>query len=210
MRSRINLLGVVGLLIAATCGEPARAQSSSRSQDVQVYVGELFGDRLTGQPLSGSHPHLDDNATFGGRYTYHITDGWGLQLSAAYSPSRAGRAPNGASDVALTTVDFDLEWDIVPGFELLSRPLVPYTVVGMGYAWANVDHANYGLTGGRAVMITDGDAFTANVGFGARYYLNHSLFIDFDARYRYLSKLVGDYGQGLNAAETSLSLGYRF
>ena len=26
----------------------------------------------------------------------------------------------------------------------------------------------------------------------------------------YLNKLVGDYGQGLNAAETSLSLGYRF
>jgi opacity protein-like surface antigen len=59
-------------------------------------------------------------------------------------------------------------------------------------------------------MINDSDGFTANVGFGARYYLNHNLFIDFDARYRYLSKLVGDYGQGLNTAETSLSLGYRF
>jgi hypothetical protein len=45
VKSRITLLGVVGLLIAATCDEPAR----------------------------------------GGRYTYHITDGWDLQLSAAHS-----------------------------------------------------------------------------------------------------------------------------
>ena len=45
MKSRITLLGVVCLLIAATCDEPAR----------------------------------------GGRYTYHITDSRDLQLSAAYS-----------------------------------------------------------------------------------------------------------------------------
>jgi hypothetical protein len=73
-----------------------------------------------------------------------------------------------------------------------------------------VDYTKYGLTGGRAVMITDSDGFTANVGFGARYYLSHNLFIDFDAPYRYLGSLVSDYGQGLNTAETSLSLGYRF
>ena len=56
MKTRITLLSVVGLLIAATCDEPAR----------------------------------------GGRYTYHITDSWGQQFSAAYSLSRAGRVPNGA------------------------------------------------------------------------------------------------------------------
>jgi hypothetical protein len=30
MKSRISLLGVVGVLMVAACGEPARAQASSR------------------------------------------------------------------------------------------------------------------------------------------------------------------------------------
>jgi hypothetical protein len=37
-----------------------------------------------------------------------------------------------------------------------------------------------------------------------------SLGLDFDARYRYLSRLTSDYGKGLNTAQTTLSLGYRF
>jgi hypothetical protein len=36
------------------------------------------------------------------------------------------------------------------------------------------------------------------------------VFFDFDTRYRYLSKLVSGFGQGLNTAETTLSLDYRF
>jgi hypothetical protein len=40
--------------------------------------------------------------------------------------------------------------------------------------------------------------------------LRDNVFIDFDTRYRYLSKLVSDHGQGLNTAETTLSIGYQF
>jgi opacity protein-like surface antigen len=191
-------------------GEPPRAQASPGSQDVQAYVGEIFGDGLTEQPLSGSHPRLDDNVTYGGRYTFHFNDSWGVQLSAGYSPSRAGHVPSGPSDLGLTTLDLDVEWDIVPGFQLVGRPLVPYTVVGMGYAWANLDHTMYGLVAARRATITVSNGYSANIGIGARYYLSGNVFIDLDARYRHLSKLVSDYSQGLNTAETTLSLGYRF
>ena len=61
-----------------------------------------------------------------------------------------------------------------------------------------------------AVTITDSNGYTANAGLGAKYYLWDNFFVDFDARYRYLSKLTSDYGQRLNTAETTLSLGYQF
>jgi len=60
MKGRLTAVGLVGLLMAAMRGELARAQASSASQDIQVYVGELFGDRLTEQALSSDHPRLDD------------------------------------------------------------------------------------------------------------------------------------------------------
>ena len=57
MSRRIGLLGVVAMFVAAR-SELARAQVSSGSQDVQIYAGELFGDRLTDTPLSGRTPRL--------------------------------------------------------------------------------------------------------------------------------------------------------
>jgi opacity protein-like surface antigen len=210
MKGRITAADLMGLLMGAMCTEPARAQASSGSQDIEVFIGEMFGDRLTERPLLGSHPRLDDTATFGGRYTFHFNDSWGVQLSASYSPSRAGHAPNGTDDLGLTTVDLDAEWDIVPGFRFVGRPFVPYTVLGVGYAWASLDRTLFGTGGGRSATITDSDGFTGNIGLGAKYYLRDNLFIDFGARYRYLSRLVSGYGQGLNTAQTTLSLGYRF
>jgi opacity protein-like surface antigen len=208
MKRRVMLLGLGTAAVLAVHGEFARAQA--RSQDVQVYAGYVFGDHLLEKPLSGNQPRLDDSATFGARYGYHLTPSWGIQLSAGYSPSRAAHVPNGASNLGLTTVDLDLEWDIVPGLDLAGHPLIPYTVIGVGYAWANFDHSMYGLVNGRPATISDSYGYTANAGLGAKYYLRDNIFIAFDTRYRYLSKLISEYGQELNTAETTLSLGYRF
>jgi outer membrane protein W len=81
---------------------------------------------------------------------------------------------------------------------------------GAGYAWAHLDQELFGFAGTRPVNLTDSNGYTANAGIGAKYYLFDDFFLDFDARYRYLSRLTSDYGKGLNTAETTLSLGYRF
>jgi opacity protein-like surface antigen len=60
------------------------------------------------------------------------------------------------------------------------------------------------------VTLTDSNGYTANVGLGAKYYLTGNFFVDFDARYRYLSRLINRNGEGLNTAETTLGVGYRF
>jgi len=210
MHDRITMLCLVTLGVAALHGAPADAQAQAGSQDVQVYAGEMFGDRLTETPLSGRSPLLDDDALFGGRYTYDFTKQWGLQLSAGYSPSRAGHVLGGDSNLGLTTLDMDVLWNIMPGFTLDDHTLIPYTEAGVGYAWADLNHPLYGVTGATAVALTGSNGYTANVGFGAKYYLTNDFFVDFDARYRYLSRLINNDGQGLNTAETTLSLGYQF
>jgi outer membrane protein W len=212
MKNRIALLSfcIATLGWVALHAKPAAAQTSSSSQDVQIYLGEMFGDRLSEKPLSGSTPRLNDNITFGGRYTYKFMKQLGVQLSAGYTPTRIAHAASGDSDLGLTTADLDAVWYVVPDFRLAGHQLTAYTEAGVGYAWANHDHPLYGFAGARPVVLTDSNGYTANVGFGGKYYLWDNLFLDFDARYRYLSKLISNYGQSLNTAETTLSLGYQF
>jgi outer membrane beta-barrel protein len=209
MNKQLTLLGLAVLGASALHDSPAAAQGQP-SQEIQIYGGEIFGDRMTETSISRSTPRLDDSATFGGRYTYNFTDTWGAQLSAGYSPSYAAHVASGNSNLGLTTVDVDAVWNIIPGYRIAGYKIVGYTVAGVGYAWANLDRAIQGSIGGTPVNITDSNGYTANVGLGAKYYLSDNLFVDFDARYRYLSKLVSNYGQGMNTAETTLGVGWRF
>jgi opacity protein-like surface antigen len=210
MSYRISLAGLLGLWLLAVHAPRASAQSTQDTQDTQFYGGYLFGDHLLTQPLSGSNPRLDDNATFGARYTYHFTQQWGVQLGAGYSFGRAAHVTSGDSNLGLTTVDVDLQWIPFPDFELAGHRFVPYAVIGPGYAWANLDHAMFGLAGTSTVTVRDSNGVTGNAGLGVQYELTDRLFLGFEARYRYLSKLVGDFGQGLNTTETTVSVGYRF
>jgi outer membrane protein W len=110
----------------------------------------------------------------------------------------------------LTTADLDLIWNITPDLSFVGHRLVTYAVVGGGYAWANVDHAVFGSVNGAPMLLDNGNGITGNAGFGAKYYIDERFFVDLDARYRYLNNLVSSYGQGLNTAETTVSLGYQF
>jgi hypothetical protein len=209
MKARIMIKSVA---VTVTClyGSSAVAQALHYSQDVQFYAGQMFGDRVTTALIDASYPHLDDSVTFGGRYTFDFTPQWGLQFSTGYSPGRLSRVVSGATGLALTTVDLDLQWNITPELALAGHRFVPYAVAGGGYAWSNLDHAIAGAVSGAPVTLNNGNGVTANAGLGARYDLYGGLFIDLDARYRYLNKVVSAHPQGLNTAETTISFGYRF
>jgi opacity protein-like surface antigen len=60
------------------------------------------------------------------------------------------------------------------------------------------------------VVLRDSNGFTANVGVGAKYYVVSDLFVDVEARYRYLNRLVSDSNQNLNTTETTVGIGWRF
>jgi outer membrane beta-barrel protein len=210
MNRRFPMLVLVTLGVAGLHAQLAAAQMRPSSQDAQIYVGEMFGDRLTETPLSGMTPRLNDNVTFGARYTYNFMKQLGAQLSVGYTPTRAEHAASGNSDLGLTTVDLDAVWYVIPELSLAGHKFSAYTVAGVGYAWADLDRDLSGFSGGRPVTLTDSNSYTFNAGFGAKYYLMDNLFVDFDARYRYLNRLVSNLGQSLNTEETTLGLGYQF
>ena len=184
---------------------PTVAQEQTRTQSVEIFGGEQFGDNLTDGPVSGRTPRLNDGAVAGARYNYNFTDMWGIQLSSGYSWSRAARVASGKNDLGLTTVDLDAVWNITPQY-----PVVAYVLIGAGYAWANLDTPFAGEIHGRAVTLTDNNGFTANAGIGAKYYVTNNLYVDVLARYRYLNGLVSDSNQHLNTTETTLGIGWRF
>ena len=185
--------------------EPAVAQEQARTQSVEIFGGELFGDKLTDAPVSGRNPRLNDDALAGLRYNYDFTNMWGVQLSSGYSWTRASRVPIGDNKLGLTTVDLDAVWNITPQF-----PFVAYVLAGAGYAWANLDSAIVGENNGRPVFLTDSNGFTANAGVGVKYYVSNNLYVDALARYRYLDRLVSASNQHLNTTETTLGIGWRF
>jgi opacity protein-like surface antigen len=193
------------IAVLALQSAPAMAQEQPRTQSVEIFGGELFGDKLTDAPVSGRNPRLNDDALAGLRYNYNITDMWGVQLSSGYSWGRASRVPIGENNVGLTTVDLDAVWNITP-----QLPFVVYALAGAGYAWANFNSAIVGESNGRPVFLTDGNGFTANAGIGVKYYVSNNLYVDALARYRYLNRLVSDSNQHLNTTEATLGVGWRF
>jgi opacity protein-like surface antigen len=195
------------VLVAALAlqSAPATAQEQARTQSVEIFGGELFGDKLTDTPVSGRNPRLNDDALAGIRYNYNFTDMWGVQLSSGYSWSRAARVPIGENKLGLTTVDLDAVWNITPQF-----PFVVYALAGAGYAWANLDTPITGEINGRPGTLTEGNGFTANAGIGVKYYVSGNLYVDALARYRYLDRLVSASNQHMNTSEATLGIGWRF
>jgi opacity protein-like surface antigen len=203
---RVAANSVLSVLAALTL-ENARAvaQEQAGTQSVEIFGGEQFGDNLTNAPVSGRTPRLNDTAVGGARYNYNFTDMWGIQLSSGYSWSRAARVASGKNDLGLTTVDLDAVWNITPQY-----PVVAYAIIGAGYAWAHFGTTIAGEYNGRSVVLTDSNGFTANAGLGAKYYVVNNLYVDLQARYRYLDRLVSDSSQHLNTTETTLAIGWRF
>lgn len=140
MASKIPLYGLVMAAAAGLFGSPGVALSHSDAHNLQIYAGEILGDRLTAIRLSGRTPVLNDNATFGARYTYGLSQWFALQLSAGYSPGRVARVASGNTTLDLTTADLDLLFDVTPTLTVNGRHLMLYTELGAGYAWVSLHH----------------------------------------------------------------------
>ena len=183
------------------------ALADTASHDLQIYAGEIFGDRLTSIPLTGRYPVLNDNATFGARYTYGLSQWFALQLEAGYSPGRAARLAVSDSSLGLTTADLDILFNVTPTLTVGGRRIVLYSELGAGYAWIDLHHPLLGSTDSTPVMLTGRNDYTANIGIGAQYYLTTNFFVDFDARYRHITRLVSRHNNELNTAEKTLGNG---
>lgn len=200
---KFGLTAVGALALLQTV--PSHAGVVERSQEVDVYAGEVFGDDVTNTAVSGRTPKLDDDLTYGLRYGYNFTKNWGLEAALGYNTNSVRRIGTSDVDVDITTLDLDAVYH----FDLGSR-FVPYALAGIGYASASLDNDLTGTVNGQPVTIHDDDGFTFNAGIGAKYYQTDHLLFRVEGRYRYLDKIVDNFDSSLNTFETTLSVGYQF
>lgn len=198
-----GLAGLGALLLNAL---PASAQVQANSQEVDAYVGALFGDEVTERRISGQHPKLDDDVNFGLRYGYNFTDTWGIEAAGGFSPNKVKNLPGGDIDLDLWTLDIDAVYHFLP-----QNRIVPYVLLGAGYASANLDHDILGTVNGlQPVRIRDDNGFTLNAGFGAKYFATEHLLFRLEGRYRWMDKVVDNFDQSLNTFEATAGVGYQF
>ena len=204
MKTTMKLASAVAIGVLSAQAIPAFAQEAGRQQ-LDVYGGALFGDRITDVRISGQRPELDDKATFGARYGYSINDTIAIELSAGYSPNNVTQLAGRDVDLNLWTFDVDAVWSFNNG-----SALTPYVLAGVGYSTADLDRPLVGIAGAQTVSINDDDGFTLNAGLGLKYALTDHLVLRGEARYRYLDKVVDRFDNSLNTIETTLGLGCRF
>lgn len=205
MFTKKHLIGLVGVGVLAGA-MPAVAQVTAGSQEVHVYAGETFGDKLSDRRINGRKPELDDDVTYGVRYGYNFTDAWGLELSLGRTNSSVTKLVGRDIDLDLTTFDVNAIYHFNPG-----GSFVPYVLAGVGYASADLDRAITGTVNGIGpVRIDDDEGFTLNAGIGAKYFITDKVSLRLDARYRYLDKVIDRFDDSLNTFETTLGVGFKF
>jgi len=187
-----------------------QAVAAEAGQELEVYAGASFGDRIVDFPATGNAMELDDDATFGARYTFWNGSRFGLQLAGGITPTTIKYTQGGDTDVDVYTFDANVVVDLTPQLAVGGHKLQTYAAIGAGYALADADGAIVGTVGSTVKALDDDGGFTANAGLGAKLYFTDSLYAGLDARYRYIDKLVKTDGRDLSTIETTLSIGYRF
>lgn len=209
MKFRHSVLAATAVAIGITAiGQQAVA--AQPGQELEVYAGASFGDRIVDHPATGRAMQLDDDATFGARYTFWNGSRFGLQLAGGITPTTIQYTQGGDVDVDVYTVDANVVVDLTPQLSIGGHKLQTYAAIGAGYAWADADGPITGTVGSTVQTLDDDGGFTANAGLGAKLYFTDSLYAGLDARYRYIDKLVKTEGRELGTVETTLSIGYRF
>lgn len=204
MKTTTKIASAVAIGVLSAQAIPSFAQEAG-SQEVHVYGGALFGDKITDVAISGQRPELDDNATFGLRYGYNVTNNFGIELSGGYSPGKVINTVGSDVDLDLYTLDLDAVWNFDNG-----SGLTPYVLAGVGYATADLDRPLAGVAGAQSVTLNDDNGFTLNAGAGLKVALTEHVVLRGEVRYRYLDKVVDRLDNQLNTFETTLGVGYRF
>lgn len=205
MKMEWKMAGLSAIAALAIQAAPASAQERAGTRELDIYGGELFGDKLTDREISGTTPELDDDVTYGIRFAYNITDSVGFEASLGHTTSSATKLAGPDIDLDFSTLDLDAVWNFNSG----SR-FVPYVLGGVGYGWANLDSPIIGTVNGRPVRIDDDNGFTLNAGVGAKFYATDKVLIRLEARYRYVDAMVDSFDDSLNTVETTLGVGWQF
>lgn len=186
------------------------AQAQPSSNEIEVYGGELFGQKLTERPLTdadgnATRPRLADHPTYGVRLSHNFSPEWGVELGVGQTRTQTVRHPAetpGASNLRVQTADLDVTWKFTD-----DGPVVGYTLMGAGYARTRL---NPDLPNAGGDPIRARNTATANIGLGARAYATSHIIFRAELRYRFFGQLVSDNARSVSALETTVGVGWRF
>lgn len=206
MSKKNGWLQLTALGVLASQAVPALAQAAERSQEIHVYGGKWFGDKLTGVDLWGWEPEVDDDVTYGLRYTANFTPDWGLELSCGRTNTTVTTPPLKPVDLTLTGLDVNA----IRHFNSATR-FVPYVSAGLGYLKSDLDRTIVLQSRGvPTITIAAESGVTLNAAAGAKYFVTDHFLLRLDARYRFVEKVAYPVDNALNTFETTFDVGLRF
>jgi hypothetical protein len=119
MRHAVVRFSLAARAALALYGAPAVAQMQAQAPAMQVYSGELFGNRLTDTPVLSRAPRLDDNAALDAFCTY-VTNVQGVQHSGGYSVIQASAVVRAVGKLGDTAIDVDAVWSVTLRYQAIA------------------------------------------------------------------------------------------
>ena len=170
---------VLGLaLLVAGASAAASAQVREGTVEISPFAGYLFGGEFArgSTSLFGFEVEADDDATFGVRLGYNLTDNFEMEFQASRTETEFVTEDDELFDSDEQAFG-DLTIDYFMGYGTFNfgrRRAVPYITVGAGVARLDPD-----VPGTRARKDT---RFTASIGIGVKAFMNPHFGFRFDGR----------------------------
>lgn len=174
MKSRVLALA----LLAAGASAAATAQVREGTVEISPFAGYLFGGEFArgSSPLFGFEVQADDDATFGVRLGYNLTDNFEMEFQASRTETEFVTEDDELFDPDEQSFG-DLTIDYFMGYGTFNfgrRRAVPYITVGAGVARLDPN-----VPGTNARKDT---RFTASLGIGVKAFVNPHFGFRFDGR----------------------------
>jgi outer membrane protein len=185
MKSRVFLL----VLIVSAAAAVVSAQVREGTVEISPYAGYLFGGEFARGTTSlfTARVDVDDDATYGLRFGYNVTDNFQMEVQASRTDTKF--VSNNDELFGSGGDNFgDLRIDYLLGYGTFNfghRRAVPYVTVGAGVARLDPD-----VPGRNARRDT---RFTASLGIGVKTFVNPHFGFRFDGR-GYATSLPGRDG----------------
>lgn len=166
-------------LLVAGASAAASAQVREGTFEISPFAGYLFGGEFerSSTSLFDFEVETDDDATFGLRVGYNLTDNFEMEFQASRTETEFVTeddelfGPDDEQDFGDLTIDYFMGYGT---FNFGRRRAVPYITVGAGVARLDPD-----VPGIRARKDT---RFTASIGIGVKAFVNPHFGFRFDGR----------------------------
>lgn len=211
----LRTLHVTGVLLFFLAGfsRPARAQETGR-WEVGLFSGEYLGTRIYLDPTTDIR--IGDSFSFGLRGAYDLDRSFSLEGTFSHTKGHVTARDPVTNEALAPSARIDVNsYDLNGIYRFGGKAFRGHVGLGLGAMTLHPFVPD--------ISVQDGTRFTANLTFGAKYFINEHLALRADARYRWRAATsrtgavvcgtLGCFGFTTNlysSAEVTAGLSYRF